>query len=151
MTDSASDSVSASASNVIRIDGVLLLTGVLGLGFLVGSWVIAIEALVFGAFGAYFAMVGNMRSGSAGFLIIFAIICALFCGVMRWIARGLLEGRKARAIVACVLMIGIASLVVLWWILGSETRFVLFAFVALVLSLLLIVSFRDRLYWGRAR
>jgi hypothetical protein len=154
MTDSASASVSAVASNSIRIDGVLLLTGMLGLGFLLMSWVLAISSVVLAAAGAYFAIMGE--TSYVVFAVVATIIVALSWIITRWIARGLLEGRTARAIVACILMIGFASIIGLTVVSGQSTPamasgVVAQALLASVFSLLLIASFRNRLYWGRAR
>jgi hypothetical protein len=153
ITDSAREPGSG-ASNVIRIDGVLLLTGLLGLFFLLMSWMCAIYFLAGLALGAYFAIQGNMPylAISAAFMILGGLVCSF----TRWIARGVLEGKKASAIIACILMIGFASFSSLGLIVGkSETAMVsgavTQALVALALSLLLIASFRNRLYWGRVR
>jgi hypothetical protein len=148
-TDRTSDS--AAASNGIRIDGVLLLTGTLGLGFLFVSWACAFYVPLLAALGAYFAIVGQRFSVE---IAAFMIISALIWGVTRWIARGLLEGRKAPAIVACILMTGLASFsgyAVIREGPAKASVFIAHALIWLLLSLLLIASFRNRLYWGRAR
>jgi hypothetical protein len=157
MTDSASASLSAVASNIIRIDGVLLLTGMLGFGFLLLSWTLAIGSVALAAAAAYFAIMGE--TSQAVVAVISAIIVALSWFITRWIARGLLEGRKARAIVACILMIGFASIIGVTLVSGESTPAMastdvanaVVAVLASVLSLLLIASFRNRPYWGRAR
>jgi hypothetical protein len=152
--DSSSDPGSPAGSNGIRIDGVLLLTGTIGLFFLVISWTCAIYGLVLLALGVYFAIVGNMIY--AGICVASMIVAALTWPIARWIARGLLEGRKARTIVACILMIAFALFLGLGLILGNtgSTGSAIVggaqALVALVFSLLLVASFRRRLYW-RAR
>jgi hypothetical protein len=140
----------AAASNGIRIDGVLVLTGTLGLFFLMASWTSAFYAPVLAALGAYFAIVGHRFPVE---IAAPTIIAAVMWGVTRWIARGLLEGRKAPAIVACILMTGGASFSG-YLVIQQPARagvFVAYALIWLLSSLLLIASFRNRLYWGRAR
>jgi hypothetical protein len=168
-TDSAGDSNSAAVSNGIRIDRVLLLTGTLGLSYLFICWFSAIYVLVTALGGAYLAIAGNMRLRDVVVTISIMIVYVLMWSIARWIARGLLEGRKAPAIVACILMIGYAAFLIMLIsgdlimlisgdskpasVLGAETLagLVAFALAALVFSLLLIASFRNRLYWGGAR
>lgn len=155
-TDSPRESGSG-VTNVIRIDGVLLITGFLGLSFLLVSWVAAWGVVVALALGAYFAIGGGMPylpliSANAALIIIFGLVWSF----ARWIARGVLEGRKASAMIACILMIGFASSSSLGLIErklepAMASGAVAQALVPLVLSLLLIASFRKRLYWGQVR
>jgi hypothetical protein len=152
--DSATDSNSAVVSNGIRIDRVLLLTGTIGLGFLLYSWMLAIGALGVAVFGAYLAIRGEMLLGAV--LGASTILIALGASIARWAARGVLEGRKARAIVACILMIGLATVLTLNLFLGNlavapQVSAAGQSLVQLVLALLLIWTFRDQHYWGRAR
>jgi hypothetical protein len=91
-SDSAVDPGSAAASSGIRIEGVLLLTGTLGLFFLLMSWSCAIYVLVLVAFGAYFAIVGSMSYAAVS--IASMIIVALGWSITRWIVRGLLEEER---------------------------------------------------------
>lgn len=140
------------ASNGIRIDGVLLLTGTLGFFFLSASYFLPLALAVHGA---YLAIVGKALDVAVVVMFVTTIVCALVWSVPRWIARGLLEGRKARAIIACILMIA-SALINLGAILGgllpaNASDAIASALILLVLSLLLIASFRNRHYWGRAR
>jgi hypothetical protein len=160
MTDSASASASVSvvASSSIRIDGVLVLTGMLSLGFLLVSWILAITGVASVAAGAYFAITERTIDGvfAAVGEIVAAIITALSWITMRWFARGILEGRKTRAIVACIAMIGLTTLTCIPVVSGNLTLAMAStvgteALMGLVLSFLLIASFRNRLYWGRTR
>jgi hypothetical protein len=149
--DTVSDPRLAAASNGIKIGWVLLLTGTVGLFVLSMSWLFAISALALLAVAFYFAIAGS--AFHAAFSIAFMIFATTSWAISRWIARGLLEGRKAPTIVACILMIGFALLLALGLILekaGSAMAGGAQALVPLVLSLLLIASFRERLYW-RAR
>jgi hypothetical protein len=160
-TDSAGDSNSAAVSNGIRIDRVLLLTGTLGLSYLFICWFSAIYVLVTALGGAYLAIAGNMRLRDVVVTISIMIVYVLMWIIARWIARGLLEGRKAPAIVACITMIGYAAFLIMLIlgdskpasVLGAQTLagLVALALAALVFSLLLIASFRNRLYWGGVR
>jgi len=152
-TESAGDSGSCAASNVIRIDGVLLLTGTVSLIFLNISWAFALFILIAVTRGAYFAILGDPDP----FAISVATIIFLLpvSGVARLIGRGLLEGRKASAVVACILMIGFALIPSRQLLSGKidptqASGYVALDFVALTLSLLLIASSsRNRFYWGR--
>lgn len=150
--NSASDPGSAAASSGIKIDGILLLTGMLGLSFLFASWTCAVGALLLVAFATYCVIVNDPTHFVVSFGYIF--LAAPSWIILRWIARGLLEGRKAQAIVACIPMIGfdfaVGSLVMILedpWMIVTQ---VVWLASSLVLTLLLIVSFRNRLYWRRA-
>jgi hypothetical protein len=151
--DTPSNPDFAAASNRIKIDGVLLLTGIVGSGFLLISWVSAVSVLALLAVGLYFLITANALTWVI--LALDVIFAVPIWSVTRWTARGLLEGKKIQTLVACILMIGFASIEVIGSILAKKSEFAVAAqgvnfLVALAFSLLLVASFRRPLYW-RAR
>jgi hypothetical protein len=147
---------SLAASGGIKVNATLLITGIVGLLFLVLSWMCVIEILLFPAFAGYSVL--PVSKIEAAILISAIVVCGLMFIIMRWIARGLLEGKRARAIVACTLMLGFAACIGLTLIFRIEgltpamaANIGIQALLAVLVSSLLIASFRDRGYWGRRR
>jgi hypothetical protein len=159
-TSTAGDLDSAEASNRIRINSILLLTGLLGFFYIIVSWSFAIYLLAVPVIGAYFAIAGDIDIGTVVISVAAGIIVSgLGWCIARWIARGILEGRRLPAIVACILMIGSGAIgISLMFIQPASNQASsnlagvgLQGSLTLVLAVLLIVSFRNRLYWGRAQ
>ena len=157
MTISAGHSDSVEVSNRIRINPILLLTGMLGFVCIFFSWIFAIYFLALLVAGAYFAIAGDIVMAAA--VGAGGIASGLGWAVARWIARGVLEGRRLPAIVACILMIGWGAIAASLMFIQPATKQAsaglmstgLQGSLALAFALLLIVSFRNRLYWGRAQ
>ena len=155
ITRDASQAQDAAARGGIRIDRLVLLMGMLGLYCLVISWAFAVACLALIAYAAYDAIAGEGVGDAAGMLG-GALMVLAGCGFTRWIARGFLDRRRGRAVVACVLMLAFAvfiggSLAAGWF--GSDGTAALAAqsLAAWVLAVLVISSFRNRLFWGKGR
>lgn len=150
--DSPRDPNPAALASAIKIDWILLLTGMVGCFFLMFSWLFAVYVLALLAAGLYFAVTENLFYAS--FCIGFTLFSALGWGINRWIARGLLEGRRRRTVVACILLLGVAvilALVLIFGKTGSPAAIGARAAVALLFSLLLMASFRHPGYWKGPR
>jgi hypothetical protein len=141
----------------ISVDGIRLLTGALGILFLTVGYAYSAAFLAGAAYLLIRQPFGSISFGIAVALIGGASLLSLLTWtITRWIARGILEGRRARAIVASLLMagfalLGLSSVTMSNMPLAAVGSALALALSSLVLSLLLFASFRNRNYWGRSR
>jgi hypothetical protein len=76
----------------------------LAFSFLMMSWLWALGAVGLIGLAVYYAVAGKGIIWAS--LLFGAVFVALLgCVLARWLAKGLLEGRRGRAIVACILML----------------------------------------------
>lgn len=155
ITRDVSQAQDPAARGGIRIDKLVLLMGMLGLYWLVISWACAVACLVLIAYAAYDAIAGE-GVGEAAWMVGGALIVLAGCGFTRWIARGFLDRRRGRAVVASVLMLAFAvfiggGLAAGWFGSDGTATPAAQALATLVLAVLVVSSFRNRLFWGKGR
>ena len=150
---------SAAAPQPVAVDGIRLLTGLVGVIWYTTSWLFAAVPVLLIGGGIYFYAVTAAPSVPlliAGLAVAEGVV-VLCWAIARWVARGVLEGRKGWAVVGCLLMIVFSILAVLGAMArknpqpSEATTAVLQAMLAVVFAMLLIGSFRNRLYWKGGR
>jgi hypothetical protein len=146
----------ADRQGVIKVDRITLLTGIMGLGFLMVCWTAVLEGPMFLTVLGY----EFVTSGIGGSMAVFGIIVILFIvgaifGVARWIARGFLDGRKRPAIVGASLMLVWAALMAASSILTrgdlNSQQNIPMALAAMIFALLAFGSLRNKSYWRTRR
>jgi hypothetical protein len=144
----------------IRIDGLILLTGMTGLFSLIISWTLAIACAVLLAAAAYVAIAIDWMA--VFFTGLGALMVLGGCLIARWIARGFLQGRQGRSVIGCILMLAVAAIgaaiayfTAIGYIEAGDNKprqvlwFALNALTVFVFAALLIASFHNRRYWGK--
>ena len=150
-TQQGIDLTEANRRTEIRIDRIKLLTGVMGLGYLMVSWgSVVMLPIFFGAIGwsiangkfptdlSVAAIIGIF---ALVFVLVFLISLIAFC-VTRWIARGFLNGRRGPAILgACLLFVSPMVMAIRFVVGNSDSRDFSGFFSTL----------SDKSYWKRVR
>ena len=140
----------SAAPGAIKINGIILLTGILGFFSLMMFWACMIGTAVLVVIAAIQGIAGNDWV-KALITLVTALVFLSLGGVARWIGRGFLEGRKGRAIVACVLMLAWAALALRIGLSKEGQMAVMLpsSLANLTFALFTIMSFRNREYWAK--
>lgn len=176
VSDTSANANGGALNQTIRVDAPTLLTGIVGMAWLVMSWVLVVYSLFFAAMAVYVGVTHdldpfgarnpnlNALQGAAADAVYRALLTRLplasagglvLSMTVRWLSAGVLQARMGRTIVCCIAMLVSAAITVYAISMGTvqntstQAAIILWGFAAVFVSVVVIVSFRNRRHWGQ--
>lgn len=176
MSDNSTDANGGALNQTIRVYAPTLLTGIVGMAWLVMSWLLVVYSLFFVAmtvyvgathdidpFGAPNSNLHALRGAAADAVYRALLIrtplasagALVLSMTVRWLSAGVLQIRIGRTIVCCIAMLVSAAITAYAISMGTvqststQAAIILWSIAAVFVSVVVIVSFRNRRYWGR--